>query len=460
MPVNLYAAKLLLTTDESCAEADKRMREELERVRHQTTLSKDSPACRANKPTAADARVHLKTVPDSLSSRTRLSGGNDRRHIRRRACAEYPSISAFPLSTTRSMASSRDVATYLNVSGIALANLSQTADTTSDEVQLALWYEVYNMKDSMINVALLTMFFGLLTVLAGVAAYVLLSKQIERRRSALMLLAIVTMWITILAYWVANIVAVVEAYTVLRDLTTHLSNWMLEIQDCLSFLPAAASSAFSSCSIFAGSAYGVLAGLCCLLTNVAATSLIEYRAWCVPCASFDYLDDAQTQGSSGAVHREHRCIIMSYLRGSSRRKQVERTLALLVESDLLYCTLWVGVVACDFIHAPPGHENSAFAHGFRYGMNGCLVPIIGMYSMLMIILCAVDRSLYERSADDLARGFDEPSIRRCGTLSELLSASSASVAAEDVGRPGERWQDVVKEAGEKVRFDKLVDASL
>ncbi len=58
------------------------------------------------------------------------------------------------------MGSSRDVATYLNVSGIALANLSQTADVTSDEVQLALWYEGYNLKDSMINVALLTMFFG------------------------------------------------------------------------------------------------------------------------------------------------------------------------------------------------------------------------------------------------------------------------------------------------------------
>ncbi|TFK81539.1 hypothetical protein K466DRAFT_656110 [Polyporus arcularius HHB13444] len=391
------------------------------------------------------------------------------------------------------MVSSRDVATYLNVSGAAFANLSQTADATSDEVQLALWYEGYNLKDSMINVALLTMFFGLLTVLSAVAAYVLLSKQIERRRSALMLLAIVAMWTTTLAYWVANIVAVVEAYTVLRDLTTHLSNRMLGMQDCLAALAAAASAASGSCmqgdplrvtigdsivwwrawvlwpdnrvvrcsmltftsvldtadvclqvarqaapgvgsfklptegdqfiegSMFAGSAYGLLAGLCCLLTNVAATSLIAYRAW------------------------EHRCIIMSYLRRSSRRTQVERTLALLVESGLLYCTLWMGVVVCDFIHAPPGHENSAFAHGFRYVMNGCLVPIIGMYPTLMIIVCAVDRSLYEKSADDLVRGFDEPSIRRCGTLSELLSASSAFVAAEGSGR---------------VRSDKLIDASL
>ncbi len=62
-----------------------------------------------------------------------------------------------------------------------------------------------------------------------------------------MLLAIVAMWTTTLAYWVANIVAVVEAHAVLRDLTTHLSNRMLGMQDCLAALPAAASSAFSSC---------------------------------------------------------------------------------------------------------------------------------------------------------------------------------------------------------------------
>ncbi len=96
-----------------------------------------------------------------------------------------------------------------------------------------------------------------------------------------------------------------------------------------------------------------------------------------------------------------------------------------------------------------------------------------MYPTLIIIVCAVDRSLYEKSADDVVRGFGEPSIRRCGTFSELLSASSAFVAAEDVGRPGERRQDVVKEAGcdavrpgpeyyfsGRERFDKLVVEAL
>lgn len=42
--------------------------------------------------------------------------------------------------------------------------------------------------------------------------------------------------------------------------------------------------------------------------------------------------------------REHRRAIMSYLRVSPPRgTQVERTLALLVESGALYCALWVSI---------------------------------------------------------------------------------------------------------------------
>ncbi|TFK81879.1 hypothetical protein K466DRAFT_501367, partial [Polyporus arcularius HHB13444] len=73
-------------------------------------------------------------------------------------------------------------------------------------------------------------------------------------------------------------------------------------------------------TMFSGDAWGIAAGLSSFLTNAVATSLIAYRAW------------------------EHRRVVMSYLRGQSRRTQVERTLALLVESGLLYCALWVSTV--------------------------------------------------------------------------------------------------------------------
>ncbi len=40
-------------------------------------------------------------------------------------------------------------------------------------------------------------------------------------------------------------------------------------------------------TIFGGSVYGIAAGLFSLLTNVAATALIAYRAWCVHYAHSD-----------------------------------------------------------------------------------------------------------------------------------------------------------------------------
>ena len=46
-------------------------------------------------------------------------------------------------------------------------------------------------------------------------------------------------------------------------------------------------------------------------------------------------------------NRQHRRSIVMYLKQAPRRTQVERTLALLIESGILYCTLWVRII--DFL---------------------------------------------------------------------------------------------------------------
>ncbi|RDX41689.1 hypothetical protein OH76DRAFT_1364096, partial [Lentinus brumalis] len=73
-------------------------------------------------------------------------------------------------------------------------------------------------------------------------------------------------------------------------------------------------------SLFGADGWGIAAAMLSLLTNMVATLLIAYRAW------------------------EHRVLIMSHLKGCSTRSQVERTLALLVESGVLYCALWVSLL--------------------------------------------------------------------------------------------------------------------
>ncbi|KAI0687116.1 hypothetical protein C8T65DRAFT_676538 [Cerioporus squamosus] len=73
-------------------------------------------------------------------------------------------------------------------------------------------------------------------------------------------------------------------------------------------------------------------------------------------------------------------------------------------------------------------------------MEGCIVPLIGMYPTLVIIVCAVDKSLYEKSSGDgEARKTSvvfagTPPSRPRGTLSELLAAHTAE---EDIGHLSE-----------------------
>ncbi len=50
---------------------------------------------------------------------------------------------------------------HLNVSKAALANLSQSLNTTHEEVALAVTYEGSHLKESIISAALLTLFFGM-----------------------------------------------------------------------------------------------------------------------------------------------------------------------------------------------------------------------------------------------------------------------------------------------------------
>ncbi len=48
-----------------------------------------------------------------------------------------------------------------------------------------------------------------------------------------MLVAIIVMWISTAAYWIANLVAAADAYAILWDLTSSLANAATTMEDCL-----------------------------------------------------------------------------------------------------------------------------------------------------------------------------------------------------------------------------------
>ncbi|RPD71239.1 hypothetical protein L226DRAFT_204913 [Lentinus tigrinus ALCF2SS1-7] len=342
---------------------------------------------------------------------------------------------------------SRRAPTYLNVSEAAVANLSQTVNATLQQVVIGITYEGSYLKESLVDIVILTMFFGLFTVLTVVAAYVLFLKGIAQKATSLMLVAIIAMWVSTVAYWVATLLAAVETQTILRDMMTQMLVKVSHVQSCVGDassgqLPLSACQAEGSLaevsdyskayatqqctgtaaltvnviigdaivwwrawvlwsdhrivlytwctlilatmvtgivdtkdacmpeatlfsitspfapgsevlsigSLFGADGWGIAAAILSLLTNMVATILIAYRAW------------------------EHRLFIMSHLKGCSTRSQVERTLALLVESGILYCALWVIIVVYQFVALKLGE--SAFAYGFYYVMGGCLIPLI------------------------------------------------------------------------------------
>ncbi|KAI0744306.1 hypothetical protein C8Q80DRAFT_890132 [Daedaleopsis nitida] len=145
-------------------------------------------------------------------------------------------------------------------------------------------------------------------------------------------------------------------------------------------------------SFFTADSWGLATSALSLGTNIVATSLIAYKAW------------------------HHRRSVACHLRMGSARTQVEKALTLFVESGMLYCILWVFIVVYQSLAGSdsedPGYgvrgTEERFTYGFDYVLEGCLIPLIGIYPTLIIILVALDRSY-------------------CGTSFRYASANNASL---------------------------------
>ncbi|KAI0706674.1 hypothetical protein C8Q76DRAFT_629595, partial [Earliella scabrosa] len=96
-------------------------------------------------------------------------------------------------------------------------------------------------------------------------------------------------------------------------------------------------------SLYTGDVWGLAASVLSLVTNTAATTLIAYKAW------------------------SHRQLVRSHLRVGNKRTRVEKVLALLVESGICYCILWV----CVRLH----WQGHAVAYPAPTDFCGCL-PVV------------------------------------------------------------------------------------
>ncbi|KAI0739960.1 hypothetical protein C8Q80DRAFT_206216 [Daedaleopsis nitida] len=135
-------------------------------------------------------------------------------------------------------------------------------------------------------------------------------------------------------------------------------------------------------ALFQKNLFGLTASVLSLATNMVATALVWIKAW------------------------EHRKFIASVNLG--RTSRVERALALLIESGSVYCILWMLVVIYQVMWQIYGDAVSPHTQtvnsAFEYFLQGCLIPLVGMYPTAIILLVALDKSHFRGST--LGRGLD------------------------------------------------------
>ncbi|KAH9850508.1 hypothetical protein C2E23DRAFT_314633 [Lenzites betulinus] len=143
-------------------------------------------------------------------------------------------------------------------------------------------------------------------------------------------------------------------------------------------------------NLYLEDAYGTAATVLSLTTNLVTTCLIGYKAW------------------------QHKQFIKHTLKGLSCRTQVQRIMAVLVESGAIYCIIWLLVLGYEIFqyatpiasaHSVPSEAATRFSNGYGYFLSGCLNPLIGMYPTLVILLVAL-----RKSPSDTVFSFQDSSI--------------------------------------------------
>ncbi len=89
-------------------------------------------------------------------------------------------------------------------------------------------------------------------------------------------------------------------------------------------------------AMYGGYSYGVAATVLSFSTNFYATTLVGYRAWCVP----SHMPPHPYFSPIGLL-REARRRLRQYIVAGPVASQMEKVFSLLVESGAIYCAFWV-----------------------------------------------------------------------------------------------------------------------
>ncbi|TBU37042.1 hypothetical protein BD309DRAFT_932923 [Dichomitus squalens] len=124
--------------------------------------------------------------------------------------------------------------------------------------------------------------------------------------------------------------------------------------------------------MYAGSPFGIAACVLSFIVNFFATIIVAYKAW----TSRRFFRKLMVWGDTTA--------------------RMERLFSILVESGMVYCTIWILVVVYQFSYVQTYGSvpaiSAVFQDAFSLFVDGGLVPIIAIYPAVVIILIAQNRS--------------------------------------------------------------------
>ena len=156
--------------------------------------------------------------------------------------------------------------------------------------------------------------------------------------------------------------------------------------------------------MYAGVSSGVAASVLSFCTNLCATVLVGYKAWCVT----SWMSSMPCLRLTG-LSREARMRLRQYIVAGPVASQMEKVFALLVESGAVYCAIWVCLPSgdceyqcADFVKAivvawqigdyqkevETNAGNNSFWDIFGLIINSALVPLIVRPPMLSWLIIA------------------------------------------------------------------------
>ncbi|KAI0660183.1 hypothetical protein C8Q70DRAFT_80337 [Cubamyces menziesii] len=350
---------------------------------------------------------------------------------------------------------------------------------TSHDTTVPFGLEYPRRRDIFLVPLILTGFFGAFTIIAPISVYVLMKKASKARTTILLALAIVILYASTSAFWA------IEIYAFSQFAGWDFDNPIIQLQGTQSTIPRGLKlriPVLQSCiptillliNVLIGDGIvwwrvlvlwkgnRVVTSLCIVLLLASVVlGLIETTMLCIsqeiaivgPPSPFDPLEVATVSFLTNLIATvliwikawSHSRFMKKQLGPIWKASQVQRVLLLFVESGVLYTLVWAFVVVEEldaglllFGHLRRTNANEGLAEVSLDFVSACVVPIIGIYPTLIILLVALKQSYWDaylasRTAFEASLAFNNPEFPELNnSLDHAHAPYSTGVADTDV----------------------------